>query len=205
MRGATDVPATKDISIPEVPNRPPSGSSAMGAGTGTPAAAARSIRANSSSIGTSDTDPFGSRLSTQLPLSPPTSQVSREAPPGIGRISMFPGSSPFSTRTLERPAVNSSSTGLSLVVRWMSQTEEETDVGREPFQAQVPDAGRRGERCRTGASWCDGGDGVAEQGAQRAASGDAEGSAPPAPGWQQALPREQAGAARLLARRCGSR
>ena len=76
-------------------------------GPATPASAAREIRANSSAIGTSETEPFGSRRSTQRPASPSTSQVSRDAPPGIWSPDLA-GTMPRSARTSRTPVARSS-------------------------------------------------------------------------------------------------
>ena len=107
-----------------------------------------------------------------------------------------PASTPCSARTAETPRLRSSSMGRSLVVRWTAQTEEETDVGGEPFPAQVPDARGHSERGRDRSGRRGRRDRCAEQGRQGATSGHAQGRAPPVAGRQQALPREQAPAAR---------
>src|SRR3954454_6905838 len=64
MRGATDVPSTKDINIEALSRRPPAGSKLKGSGTATPALKAIEIKAYSCSIGTRETDP---RISPEHP------------------------------------------------------------------------------------------------------------------------------------------
>src|SRR4051794_41849327 len=91
MRGATDVPSTKDINIEALSRRPPAGSKLKGSGTATPALKAIEIKAYSCSIGTRETDPSGSLLSTQRSSALSACQVSREGPPGVGLGVSSPG------------------------------------------------------------------------------------------------------------------
>ena len=104
---------------PGEPKRPPSGSKASGSGTGTPASARLAERARiPRAIGTSETEPFGSRRSAQRPrLRPRPARSRARRRPGIGLSASSPGSSPSSPSTARTPAASSASVAVAASIR----------------------------------------------------------------------------------------
>jgi hypothetical protein len=116
------------------------GSKPSGSGIGTPACAAALISANSSAIGTSETVPFGSRRSTQRPLSPSISQVCRDAPPGMRLNRSSPASRSCSASTSPTPDASSFSMGgaYSRAADYSQRRRRKTDARVvDPTSSQI--------------------------------------------------------------------
>ena len=150
--GRTEVPSTKDISIAAEPRRPPAGSKTSGWGTGTPGlCSACEISANSSSIGTSETrSPPDRDAGPSARHRHSTSQVSREAPPGIGLRRRSPGSE--STSAIRARTFSSVRLGqrrrqpnralVSLSSRTRGERRQMTASRSRTARARGPGAGR---------------------------------------------------------------